>query len=118
MRSCIPNGLFFLVNGKAQEVLDCNPENNSNGKLAVKKIIAGGLGGQTYWFVCYPFDVIKSHMQNYSRFSSVRITVRHIVKEHGYGYFYKGVGIALVRAFPVNAINFCAYEYLSKNVSL
>jgi len=78
--------------------------------------LAGGLSGALTWFVVYPFDVIKSRIQtsplerNLQR--SMLTTVSDIIREHGAGHMFRGLGVTLVRAFPVNAIIFPVYEWV------
>lgn len=35
-----------------------------------------------------------------------------LVKEHGWQYMFRGLGVTLLRAFPVNAIIFPVYEFV------
>ena len=78
--------------------------------------LAGGLSGALTWFVIYPFDVIKSRIQtsplerNLQR--GMLTTASDIIREHGAGHMFRGLGITLVRAFPVNAIIFPVYEWV------
>jgi solute carrier family 25 carnitine/acylcarnitine transporter 20/29 len=37
---------------------------------------------------------------------------RDIVRENGWQYMFRGLGVTLVRAFPVNAIIFPVYEFV------
>ena len=36
-------------------------------------------------------------------------------KEEGFRTFFKGLGVTLLRAFPVNGIGFLSFQYLQKN---
>eukprot|EP01130_Rhizamoeba_saxonica_P014816 TRINITY_DN6511_c0_g1_i1.p1 TRINITY_DN6511_c0_g1~~TRINITY_DN6511_c0_g1_i1.p1 ORF type:complete len:113 (-),score=16.12 TRINITY_DN6511_c0_g1_i1:54-392(-) len=79
--------------------------------------VAGGLGGVAFWMVVYPIDMIKTNLQsdflNESR-RSIRSCVKSTYKTHGLYGFYRGVSISLLRAFPVNACGFVAFEYGQK----
>lgn len=35
-------------------------------------------------------------------------------QKHGVGYFFRGLGTCLVRAFPVNSITFVVYKRLKE----
>ena len=35
-----------------------------------------------------------------------------LVNEHGWRYMFRGLGVTLARAFPVNAIIFPVYEFV------
>lgn len=117
LRSCFPNGMFFYVNSNTQRLLNVDKDKNTHFSLAWKKILAGGLAGQAFWFSGYPFDVIKSHMQYKPKHSNFLETIKHIYKRHGIKYFYRGCTITLLRAFPVNAINFITYELVSNHLN-
>jgi mitochondrial ornithine carrier protein len=58
------------------------------------------------WMTTYPFDVIKSYMQYHNENSSLFSIARHIYKKKGFYYFYRGIGVTMLRAFPVNAVAF------------
>jgi len=76
--------------------------------------LAGGISGAFTWAIIYPFDVIKSQIQTGSldkRISMWKVGY-DIVKEHGWRYMFRGLGVTLCRAFPVNAIIFPVYEFV------
>ena len=85
-------------------------------------IFAGGTAGALSWGAVYPVDLLKSRIQalplDASKIeSSLGYVARSVVKRGGWRALYRGLGITLVRAFPVNGIIFCVYEYsLSKLV--
>jgi len=78
--------------------------------------LAGGISGAWTWVIIYPFDVIKTRIQTSS------LDVRHregmwavgrgMVREHGWRHMFRGLGVTLARAFPVNAIIFPTYEFV------
>jgi hypothetical protein len=90
---------------------------------------AGGLAGSTAWMVIFPLDVVKSRMQTEvmeggvvgerGRGGSVkarlsfRETTLSVWKEGGVGAFYRGLGSAMLRAFPANAALFWGVEVAS-----
>jgi solute carrier family 25 carnitine/acylcarnitine transporter 20/29 len=79
--------------------------------------LAGGFSGALTWAAIYPFDVIKTRIQTTPLNTPIekrRITYMFnlILKEHGIQYFFRGLGVTLVRAFPVNAIIFPVYEFI------
>jgi len=79
-------------------------------------LTCGALGGLGMWITCYPLDVVKSRMQADSldptkaKYSSSLACYRYIYTSEGLRGFYRGLAPCLVRAFPVNAITFLAYE--------
>jgi solute carrier family 25 carnitine/acylcarnitine transporter 20/29 len=83
-------------------------------------VFAGGTAGALSWGIVYPVDLLKSRIQalplDASRTeSSLGHVARSVVKRGGWRALYRGLGITLLRAFPVNGIIFCVYEFsLSK----
>jgi solute carrier family 25 (mitochondrial carnitine/acylcarnitine transporter), member 20/29 len=82
----------------------------------VASAFAGGCSGCLTWTFVYPVDVIKTHIQiaplDAPR-SSLRLwTVgQQIVQRYGVGILFRGLGITLIRAFPVNGTIFPVYEF-------
>lgn len=78
--------------------------------------LAGGISGASTWGIIYPFDVIKSHMQTSPlerHLQKGMWTVgSDIIRDHGFKHMFRGLGVTLVRAFPVNAIIFPVYEFV------
>lgn len=75
-------------------------------------LFAGGMAGIANWVVAIPFDVIKSRIQAQagSGSSSMVAVGRQLIASEGVGALYKGVGPALLRAFPANAACFFGVE--------
>ena len=80
----------------------------------VVTLVGGGLAGCVAWLVSYPFDVVKSRLQadgvDKVRYSGLLDCFRKSYQAEGISVFGKGLGSALVRAFPVNAATFTAVE--------
>ncbi|XP_065222635.1 solute carrier family 25 member 45-like [Planococcus citri] len=77
--------------------------------------VAGGLSGVITWILAYPVDVIKSRFMSdcYNknrRYSGITDCIVKTYKQYGIRAYYKGIWIAIVRAFPVNLICFVTYE--------
>lgn len=76
--------------------------------------LAGGISGAWTWAIIYPFDVIKSQIQTGPLERHLQrgmwTVAQDIVREHGWRHMFRGLGVTLVRAFPVNAIIFPVYE--------
>ena len=75
-------------------------------------LFAGGCGGVANWCVSIPPDVVKSRFQTapegtYSGLADVAST---LIKEEGPSAFFKGIGPAMIRAFPANAACFLGME--------
>jgi len=75
-------------------------------------LISGGLAGTLSWTITHPIDVIKSCIQSQkiNKWKSANIIIRQHLLSEGSLFFFKGFGITILRAFPVNAITFLVYE--------
>jgi solute carrier family 25 carnitine/acylcarnitine transporter 20/29 len=75
-------------------------------------LTAGGLAGWANWIVAVPPDVLKSRLQSAppGKYSGGMAVFREVLAEGGVMGLYKGIGPALVRAFPANAACFLGYE--------
>lgn len=79
-------------------------------------LVAGGLSGMAFWISCYPMDAIKSRMQtdhpdpSARRYRSVIDCARQVWSAEGFRGFWRGFAPCLLRAFPVNAASFLAFE--------
>ena len=89
----------------------------------VTKLLMGGLTGVGCWASCYPLDTLKSHMvaqtaQNVpvGQRRNIRGMARHIYETGGVRPFYNGLTPALLRAFPVHAVVFFTFAYVSEMI--
>jgi solute carrier family 25 carnitine/acylcarnitine transporter 20/29 len=87
-----------------------NPSQPSNAQI----LIAGGLAGMLSWFICYPADVLKTQVQIGHRTGAIDC-LRHMYNKGGLPAISKGLTrgmmTTLLRAFPVNAASFFAYDF-------
>jgi solute carrier family 25 carnitine/acylcarnitine transporter 20/29 len=88
---------------------------DGSGKLSVATTLtAGGLAGCANWIVAVPPDVIKSRFQTAAEGTGVRQILAELLKEEGITGLYKGLGPAMIRAFPANAACFLGMEVSRK----
>jgi solute carrier family 25 carnitine/acylcarnitine transporter 20/29 len=90
--------------------------------LWISSTLAGGLSGSLTWGVIYPIDVIKSRIQTApmeTPLAQRRIwhVGKTLVAKYGWQYMFRGLGITLIRAFPVNGIIFPVYEFTLLHLS-
>eukprot|EP01114_Cavostelium_apophysatum_P008890 TRINITY_DN2184_c0_g1_i1.p1 TRINITY_DN2184_c0_g1~~TRINITY_DN2184_c0_g1_i1.p1 ORF type:complete len:295 (+),score=42.26 TRINITY_DN2184_c0_g1_i1:158-1042(+) len=83
---------------------------------AWKVLIAGGIGGMSYWATTFPFDVVKSKIQTDStnvserKYHGLGDAFAKIYKAEGANGFWKGITPCMLRSFPANAVCFLLYE--------
>jgi len=79
-------------------------------------LTAGGMAGIANWSVAIPGDVIKSRMQTAPKgtYSGFVDCVTKLIKTEGVPALFKGLGPAMVRAFPANAACFFGVEVSMK----
>ncbi|KAJ2772499.1 carnitine transporter [Coemansia nantahalensis] len=75
-------------------------------------VAAGGLAGMANWAVAIPPDVLKSRLQTApdGRYSGVRQVFVEMMRTEGAGALFRGIGPAMLRAFPANAACFLGVE--------
>ena len=79
-------------------------------------LIAGSVGGLSYWVGTYPIDCVKSAIQaddirkEHRRFGGMADAARSMWAEGGVKRFFKGITPCLMRAAPANAVCFLLYE--------
>jgi hypothetical protein len=130
MREIPSFGVFFLVYRHSLNTLNhltnkyrihSNSIINNNSATigaGLNTFIAGGIAGSVSWTCIYPFDVIKSNIQVTSHRNSLKNqrnvyeTAMHLYRKHGLQVFTRGLGVTIVRAFPVNAIMLYIHETL------
>lgn len=81
-------------------------------------LLAGGLGGTTYWMFNYPFDYVKTLMQSDKfgdyKYSSMVDCFRQEYAINGWRTFFKGYVICMMRSFPVNGALMVTYRFMQR----
>merc|ERR1712130_647178 len=93
---------------------------SANGALSPLAIMAaGGCAGMACWIVAIPPDVLKSRYQTAPEgtYAGLYDVYKTLVKEEGHAALYRGLGPALLRAFPANAACFMGMELTRKALS-
>ncbi|KAL0089339.1 mitochondrial carrier domain-containing protein [Phycomyces blakesleeanus] len=76
----------------------------------------GAAAGYAMWMTVYPVDIIKSKLQTDGfdkatrKYSSALDCARKIMAVEGFGGFFRGIGVCLLRAAPSNAATFMGFE--------
>ncbi|PCH36483.1 mitochondrial carrier [Wolfiporia cocos MD-104 SS10] len=79
-------------------------------------LVAGALAGIAGWVVTFPFDVVKTRVQNThsaardNLYRSTRSTIVASYRAEGPSVFFRGLAPTLIRAIPVNMVTFTTFE--------
>lgn len=104
----LPKGIPITI---MREIVAINIYFNSYYYLKNKinnDFLTGGIVGVASWFFCYPFDVMKTRIQQGIKYR----------KAYEMRNFSKGLGLCLSRAFLVNSCGFYVMEQFKNKVSL
>jgi solute carrier family 25 carnitine/acylcarnitine transporter 20/29 len=95
---------------------------NDLGPLSL--LFAGGMAGVANWLAIFPIDVIKSKIQTdlkdtYLPGHRGMVTCAiQTVKQSGFAGLFPGLGPALLRSFPANAVCFLTVEMTTKLLNM
>jgi solute carrier family 25 carnitine/acylcarnitine transporter 20/29 len=87
---------------------------NLTDKEFLNKVIKGSLCGFSLWGSMYPIDVIKTHIHGQvleNKSYNEIWHIKNIFKNYGIKGFYKGFGITMIRAIPVNIGIVCTIDF-------
>lgn len=108
-------GAYELVKRKVMEMQGITDPRNVSTSAA---LLGGGAAGFGMWLPVYPIDAIKSKIQGDSlsnpQYRTMVGTAKSIMKADGITGFYRGFVPCMLRAFPVNAVTFLAFEVVMK----
>ena len=98
MRESLGNCIYFSSYYHSKKILI---DHDVRGDMSI--LISGGLSGIFYWLLIYPFDTLKTISQSGG---SLR-----------YSRLFKGLGVTMLRAVPVNCATFYGYEMALSKLS-
>lgn len=75
------------------------------------RVLAGSMTGVSSWAFVYPIEVVKTRIQS-GMYSSVRHCVSSSLRKEGIGVFYRGLGVAMMRAAPTAAVTLSLFDVL------
>jgi solute carrier family 25 (mitochondrial carnitine/acylcarnitine transporter), member 20/29 len=111
---------FAVYEGLKRRLTPAGSSTTTLSPLAV--VLAGGCAGVANWLLAIPIDTVKTVVQMRASSGSgsgsggggggggFLATATRLVREEGVASLYKGVGPALLRAFPANAACFLGME--------
>lgn len=83
-------------------------------------LVGGGMAGIANWMVSLPFDTIKSRLQTAPEgtYTGMLDVARKTIAQSGVSGLFRGLGPAMLRAFPANAACFMGMEVSMKVLNL
>ena len=88
---------------------------NPSGELSLTAVMtAGGAAGVAMWIPVFPIDTIKSRLQSAEGRPTIGGTIRGLYASGGFKAFFPGIGPAMARAVPANAVTFLGVELAHK----
>mmetsp|Transcript_31196 Transcript_31196/g.49103 ORF Transcript_31196/g.49103 Transcript_31196/m.49103 type:complete len:311 (-) Transcript_31196:879-1811(-) len=103
----------FAIYYPAYEISKTWLEENTNFSQVSTRLVAGGFAGLTNWVPpIYCMDVVKSRMQTApaGTYKSLMDCAVMTYRTGGVGVFFRGLELALARAFLLHGSVFCCYE--------
>jgi solute carrier family 25 carnitine/acylcarnitine transporter 20/29 len=85
---------------------------NALGDSPIAALAAGAMAGISFWPVILPMDCLKSRYQTApdGTYSNIGQVYTQLVKEEGIGGLFAGIGPAMIRSAPANAVSFLGAE--------
>ena len=90
---------------------------NAMGESPMSALVAGALAGVSFWPVVLPMDCLKSRYQTApdGTYKSIgEVYTKLLEEEGGPAGLFRGIGPAMIRAMPANAISFLGAELTKK----
>ena len=113
-------GCHFVADEATVRLLGSQETGDSTDALPVAvTLAAGSVAGLALWVSTYPFDVVKTMLQDQPLKSSerdyagLRDCVRKVMQKHGTGRLWAGFNACVVRSVPSTAVCFLGYEQAS-----
>lgn len=98
-----------------REMTPKDANGNPSGELSLTAVMtAGGAAGVAMWIPVFPVDTIKSRLQSAEGRPTIGGTIRGLYASGGFKAFFPGLGPAMARAVPANAVTFLGVELAHK----
>lgn len=128
LRDGVPHGVWFASYEWSKLGLEgANRRAGGAAPADAVPLVSGAFAATVAWAVGYPADIIKTRIQGAAMRAgggpapSVLGTARELVREAGGNVcaaLYRGFGLKLARAVPMNALSFVVYERVKTQLEL
>eukprot|EP00953_Heterococcus_sp_UTEX-ZZ885_P036042 18584-Heterococcus_DN1.PRE.3 len=88
-----------------------------DGRVSTPALLtAGGVAGMANWAIAIPADVLKSRLQTApeGKYTGVIDVYKTLMREEGSSALFRGMGPAMIRAFPANAACFFGVDVATR----
>lgn len=113
LRDLVPGGLYSAIFFASRQRLErysgvVNP--------VISKFLLGGAMGAIYWFLAYPFDLIRNVQQSTELKSqaTVKNAVKAIMKSYGAKGLYRGLHVTVAKSFITCGISLSLFDTFLK----
>jgi len=113
LRDLIPGGLYSAVFFASRQHLESysglvNP--------MISKFALGGMMGAVYWFLAYPFDMIRNVQQSSESKAQASIgnAFKAIIKTYGIKGLYRGAGVTIAKTLLSSGISLSLFDTFLK----
>lgn len=113
MRDIPANIVYFGVYEIVKQAM------TNKASLAATALAAGALAGVAFWPVALPMDTLKTRYQTAEegRYNNIADVYNEVIKEDGIAGLFNGMGPAMIRSAPANAVSFLGAEVTKKVLS-
>ncbi|KAH9325437.1 hypothetical protein KI387_005615, partial [Taxus chinensis] len=80
------------------------------------RLAAGACAGMTSTLVTYPLDVLRLRLAVDPACKSMSQVAINMLREEGFGSFYRGLGPSLLGIAPYIAVNFCIFDLVKNSL--
>ncbi|ETW01120.1 hypothetical protein H310_06733 [Aphanomyces invadans] len=111
-REVVGNTIYFLTYDRIKELLQAKTTMSPMQVYGA----SGAVAGFMYWCASFPLDTIKSVVQadaldpRHRQYRGTLDCAAKLFQEGGVGRFFRGLTPCLVRAMPINGIQFMSFE--------
>ncbi|KAI9706609.1 MAG: carnitine transporter [Candelina mexicana] len=102
---------YFATYEYIKRSLTTKNKDGSPGPLSLTAVMAaGGAAGVAMWIPVFPIDTIKSRLQSAEGRPTIGGVIQGLYGKGGLKAFFPGIGPAMARAVPANAVTFLGVE--------
>lgn len=114
LREVIALSVYFGFYEHGRNYFMAHYQNHRDELPLTASFMLGGFSGAASWLFTYPIDYIKTVIQSQQikkiQFRSATHCMIEKYKQEGLKTFFKGMGVTMLRSYPVNGVGFLIFE--------